>query len=258
MALEENGNSGIPATMLVGPTGYGNNGGMGFGDGNGWWILLLFFLLAGGNGWGNGWGGNGGGFVNADIQRGFDQSALTTGINNLQTAMCNGFAGVNQGVANGFAQAEISANARQMADMNQNFALQTALQNCCCENRLATAGLNTTIAQESAATRANCDANNQKILDKLCQLELDGVRQNYEGQLRAMQYQLNAANAENQTLRFLSSQGAQTAQIVANNEAQTAALEQYLAPTPRPAYVVQNPNCCGNQYGYGCGCGCGA
>ena len=172
--------------------------------------------------------------------------------------MCNGFAGVNQGVANGFAQAEISANARQMADMNQNFALQTALQNCCCENRLATAGLNTTIAQESAATRANCDANNQKILDKLCQLELDGVRQNYEGQLRAMQYQLNAANAENQTLRFLSSQGAQTAQIVANNEAQTAALEQYLAPTPRPAYVVQNPNCCGNQYGYGCGCGCGA
>ena len=252
MALEENGNSGIPATMLVGPTG---NNGMGFGDGNGWWILLLFFLLAGGNGWGNGWGGNGGGFVNADIQRGFDQSALTTGINNLQTAMCNGFAGVNQGVANGFAQAEIAANARQMADMNQNFALQTAFQNCCCENRLATAGLNTTIAQESAATRSNCDANNQKILDKLCQLELDGVRQNYEGQLRAMQYQLNQANAENQTLRFLSSQGAQTAQIVANNEAQTAALEQYLAPTPRPAYVVQNPNCCGNQYGYGCGCG---
>ncbi len=25
-------------------------------------------------------------------------------------------------------------------------------------------------------------------------------------------------------------------------------------PTPRPAYVVQNPNCCGPQT-FGCGCG---
>ena len=47
------------------------------------------------------------------------------------------------------------------------------------------------------------------------------------------------------------SQGAQTAAILANNEAQTANLERYLAPTPIPAYVVQNPNCCGTSYGCG-------
>ena len=52
------------------------------------------------------------------------------------------------------------------------------------------------------------------------------------------------------------SQGAQTAAILANNEAQTTALEQYLAPVPRPAYVVPNPNCCTQNYGT-CGCGCG-
>ena len=49
------------------------------------------------------------------------------------------------------------------------------------------------------------------------------------------------------------SQAAQTAAIVANNEAQTTALERYLAPTPIPAYMVQNPNCC--QPNFGCGCG---
>lgn len=242
--------------MPVAPAygGFGGNGNDFFGGNGAWFILILLALFGwGGNGFGFG-GGNGGGFVGQDVQRGFDQASLTSGINAIQTGMCNGFAGVNQAVSNGFAQAEISANARQMADMNQNFSLQSALQNCCCENRAATADLKYTMATEAANTRANCDANNQKILDKLCQLELDGVKQNYEGQLRAMQNQLNAATAENQSLKFAASQGAQTAQILANNEAQTTALEQYLAPVPRPAYMVQNPNCCANQFGYG-GCG---
>ena len=48
------------------------------------------------------------------------------------------------------------------------------------------------------------------------------------------------------------SQNAQTATILANNEAQTTALEQYLAPVPRPAYIVQNPNCCSQNFGCSC------
>lgn len=234
----ENGNQMV---MPVAPY-YGNGGGGEMFGGNGaWWIIILLLFGWGNNGWGNGMGGNGGGY--SEIQRGFDQSAVMNGINNLATAQCNGFA-----------QAEIAANSRQMADMNQNFQLQSALQNCCCENRQATADLKYTVATEAAATRANCNENNQRILDKLCQLELDGVKQNYEGQLRAMQNQLAAAQSENQSLKFLASQGNQTAAILANNEAQTAALEQYLAPIPRPAYVVQNPNCCAQNFGFG-GCG---
>lgn len=238
-----------------------------FGNNGAWWILILLAFLGWGNNrsGGNGSGGGSGDVINADIQRGFDQSAVingitgvqnavNTGFGNVQTALCNGFAGVNAGIASGFSQAEIAANSRQMAEMNQNFQLQSSLQNCCCENRQATADLKYTMANEAAATRANCDANNQKILDKLCQLELEGVKQNYEGQLRTMQNQLNAAAAENQSLKFLASQGNQTAAILANNEAQTAALEQYLAPIPRPAYIVQNPNCCAQNFGYG-GCG---
>lgn len=243
--MNENGNQMV---MPVAPYYGGGNDGM-FGGNGALWIIVLLAVLGWGNGFGGGFGGNGGGFFNADVQRGFDQSAVTSSLNGIQTSLCNGFAGVNQNLANGFAQAEISANARQMADMNNYFAMQSSFQNCCCENRLATAGLQTTIAQEAAATRANCDNNNQKILDKLCQLELDGVKQNYEGQLRALQNQLVAEQNANQALRFAASQGAQTAQILANNDAQTSALEQYLAPTPRPAYVVQNPNCCAQNFG---------
>lgn len=233
-------NNGMYMPVVPQGYGYGGNGNDMFG-GNWMWFLLIWFAMFGWGGNGFGWGGNGG--TGAEVQRGFDQQALMTGIN-----------GITPAIQNGFAQAEIAANGRQMADMNQNYQLQSALQQCCCENRAATADLKYTMATESANTRANCDANNQKIMDKLCQLELDGIKQNYEGQLRVMQNQLNAANAENQSLRFAASQGAQTAQILANNEAQTTALEQYLAPVPRPAYVVQNPNCCAQNYGYG-GCG---
>lgn len=231
--------------MPVGPMGnaYGNGDGM-FGGNGGWmWFLLVWMAMFGWGGNGFGFGGGQGGRIGSEVQNGFDHQAVMTGINGILPA-----------VQNGFAQAEISANTRQMADMNQNFQIQSALQNCCCENRAATADLKYTMATEAAATRANCDVNKQAIMDKLCQLELDGVKQNYEGQLRALQNQLVAAQNDNQALRFAASQGAQTAQILANNEAQTTALEQYLAPVPRPAYMVQNPNCCGNGFGYG-GCG---
>lgn len=218
----ENGNMYMPVAPAYGNGGYGG-GGM-FGDGA-WWIVILLLFGWGGRGFGFG-GGNG-----SEVQQGFDQSAIMNGLGGIQAQLNN----------------------NQIASMQQGFNMQSSFQECCCENRLASAALNTTVAQEGAATRAANAANTQSILDKLCQLEMDGIKQNYEGQLRALQNQLNAMGAENQSLKFAASQGAQTAQILANNEAQTVALERYLAPTPVPAYMVQNPNCCGNQYG-GCGC----
>lgn len=223
---DASGNMIMPVTPYYG----GSSEGM-FGGNGAWWIVILLILF----GWGgnNGFGGN-----NGSMQRGFDQNAVMNGISGIQSTL-----------SNGFSQAEVAANNRQMNEVQQLFGIQTSLQQCCCDNRAATADLKYTIATESANTRTNCDNNNQKILDKLCQLELDGIKQNYEGQLRTMQNQLAAAQAENQSLKFVASQGAQTAQILANNEAQTTALERYLAPTPIPAYVVQNPNCCGQNFG---------
>lgn len=239
--------------MPVSPM-YGNGGsgfGRGFGD-DGWWIILLFILL-GNNGWGGYGNGGGTAFVDSSVQRGFDQAAIMGGLTGIQSSITSGFGDVQNSLCNGFAGVEAGANARQMADMQSMFGLQSQLADCCCENRLATADLRYTVATENCADRyeaaqntrdiiENANRNNQAILDKLCSLELDAKND----KIADLERQLTMAS-------LAASQGAQTAQILADNSRQTAVLEDYLNPVPRPAYVVQNPNCCvGNT---GCGCG---
>lgn len=245
--------------MPVAPA-YGGNGGFGSGfGGDGWWLILLF-LLVGGNGWGGFGGGFGGDLYpwmnnSQNINSGFRDQMLntqvssigdriTSGFGDVQTSLCSGFAGVNAAITNA-----------QMADMERSFAVQSALQNCCCENRAATADLKYTVATENCADRAAISdgirdviasqtASTQRILDQLCSDKIDAKNE----KIADLERQLTMAN-------LAASQNAQTAAILANNEAQTTALEQYLAPVPRPAYVVQNPNCCGNTCGVNCGCG---
>lgn len=223
--------NGVGTYMPVVPQGNGYGDGM-FGGMGGWWFIIILAMLGWGNGFGGFGNGNGGGYVGSEVQRGFNQSAVISGLNDVQSA-----------VTNGFAQAEIAANSRQMADMNQVFALQSSMQNCCCENRAATADLKYTIATEACNNRSALSESTQRILDQMCNDKIDAKNE----KIADLERQLTMAN-------LAASQGAQTAAILANNEAQTAALERYLAPTPIPAYVVQNPNGCGN-YNYGCGCG---
>ena len=205
-------------------TGNGNGWGS---DGGAWWLIVLFLFAAMG-GWGNGFGGNGGAPA---VQQGFDQAALTSGLSDILQAVNNG----------------------QMATMNQFATLAAAQQTCCCENRLGIADLKYSVAQEACADRnavsmgvrdilTNQTANTQMILDKLCQQEIDALKT----QNANLQTQINMAN-------LAASQTAQTAKILADNAAQTTALEQYLNPAPIPAYVVENPNCCTPNYGCGCG-----
>ena len=186
--------------MPVMPAGYG--GGFGDGMGNGWWIILLFLFMGfGGNGFGY---GNNGAAVGADVQRGFDQSAVMGGVSNLQngitagfgdlqTSLCGGFAGVNAAINNGFAQAEIGENARQMSNMQQMFALQTQVSNT-----------QNVVQSEGAATRAAILEQTNAILSKLCEQELDTLR----AQNVNLTNQLNMAN-------LAASQTAQTQQIIA-------------------------------------------
>ena len=91
----------------------------------------------------------------------------------------------------------------------------------------------------------------QTVLDKLCQLEMDGIKRDYENRISGMQNQIDSLRTQVTNQNFAASQNAQTAAIMADNAAQTVALEQYLNPTPVPAYAVQNPNCCGgNRFGF--------
>lgn len=249
MSLTDNNNGMVmPVSPMYGGNGYGN--GFGYGGDGLFWIIILFLFAGMNGGWGNGFGNNGSVLPfmmnqsgQSEVQRVVDQQSVMTGISALSAAQANGFANAEISRCNGLYNLTSQLNT---IAMNQ--------QNCCCENRAAVADLKYTMAQEAAATRANTDAKVQNVMDKLCQLEMDGIKQNYENRIANMQNTIDSLRTMNSNARFDASQNLQTAQIVADNAAQTAALEQYLAPTPKPCYTVQNPNCCPSQT-FGCGCG---
>ena len=181
----------------------GRNDGTGFGNDGGWWIILLFLCLFGNGGWGNGFGGGTNGGVGglypwmnqSEItQDGFRDQMLNSNISGIRDSI----AGISTQLCNGFSDL-------QMSNMNSAFGLQNAinqgfnstqaqLANCCCENRLASADLKYTIATENCADRAALSdgirdviasqtASTQKILDKLCDQEIQ-AKNDLIGQLR--------------------------------------------------------------------------
>ena len=257
MALENGNGSGNGMVMPVSPMYGGGNGGFGNGFGSdGWWILLLILFASGG--WGNGFGGgNMGGFapyaIDTGVQRGFDQASIMSGIGDINA----GINGVQSAICNGFAQAEIANNARQIADMQQMFALQSSLQTCCCENKSGIADLKYTVATENCADRTqsmmntrdiieNQTRNTQAILDKICQQEID----NLKSQNLALQNQLNIATMKE-------SQTAQNAFIQQGFEREVDALYNRLNNCPVPTTPVygRTPIFTCNQQNNGCGCG---
>jgi hypothetical protein len=287
MALTDGDNGGM--VMPVSPM-YGGNGGFGFGNDLSWIILLLLC------GWGGGFGGFGmGGAMGMGMMDGMmlypwmNQAEITNdgfrdqmmnnnitsirdAVSGISTQLCNGFAGVNAGVASGFAQAEIAANGRQMASMNQNFGLQTSMlqgfnalgsqfADCCCENRLANCQTQNIIQNEGNATRF-ADANNTRdILDAL-----NGGIQSIKDQLCADK--IDAKNDEIAQLRqevlFARGQASQDNQTAALRQSDATTANQLLAelrscPIPSMPVYGQTPIfTCNSGCGCGNGCGCGA
>lgn len=276
--------------MPVAPAYSGNNGGFG-GFGNDWGFIILLLLIAGGGwGFGGGMGGfgnmalgydfpwllNGQSGINANTNAGFQNAFLNDNITSvrdsiaaLSTQLCNCCGDMQMALANGFANAETAANARQMSNMQAAFGLQNAvnagfngvqsqLAQCCCDNRLATCQTQNIVQNEGNQTRF-ADANNtrdiidsqtrgtQAILDKLCSLELD---------------------AKNDTIANLRQQIAMK-DLAASQVAQNAFIQQGFTnevdqlynrlnscPVPTTPVYGRTPifTCNQNQ---GCGCGCG-
>lgn len=294
MALTDE--NGMNTTMLVSPTGGNMGGGFGnaFGGDGSWWILLLFILLGNGGMWG-GFGAGNYGMIGSEMYPWMNQANLTSsgfqnqmlndnvtsirdGISNLSTqlcgccgdiqnSLCNGFAGVNATVNSGFSQAEIAANSRQMANMQQAFNAQTAvtagmnslaqgLQNCCCENRAGIADLKYTVATENCADRAalsdgirdviaNQTANTQRILDQLCADKIDAKND----EISALRQQLAMKD-------LAASQVAQNAFIANEINQQNETFYNRLSNCPipsTPVYGRQNIFTCPQNVGCGCG-----
>jgi len=286
MALTD-GENGNGFYMPVAPAyngGFGN-GNNGFG-GDWAWIILLLLLGWGnnGNGFGGGYGGNGD-FpwlmtgqqnINANTNNGFRDAMLNDGITsirdgigNLSTQLCNCCGDMQMAMANGFAGVEQGANARQIANMNQAFAAQTAMAqgfnnlgtqfaDCCCENRLGLADLKYTVATENCADRqalnegvrdiiASQTAGTQRILDQLCADKIDAKND----EIAQLRQELLYARGQ-------ASQDVQTAVLRQGQEAEVDALYNRLNNCPVgtvPVYGRQPIFTCENNGGCGCGCG---
>ena len=276
-----NGNVAYPYPVM-----YGNNGGFGNGGflgGDGIWAILLFALLFGNGGWGNGGFGFGGnGFDNGyawlsngqkeimnNTNNGFDTLHLSNqiegvrdGVYGLSNQMCNSTSDIVSAVNNGFSNAEISANGRQIANMQQAFNSEIAtlngfnninnsLQNCCCENRLGIQDLKSTVISENCSDRevlrqigqdilVNQTANTQKIIDEIFRDRLDEK----DSKIADLNRQLQMADLR--------------ASQVAQTQAITNSVYNELKNCPVgtvPVFGNQPIFTCPNNLNSGCGCG---
>ena len=275
MALTDESGNGM--VMPVAPMYGGNNGGFG-GFGNDWgWIILL--LLFAGGGWGNGFGGGFGnmamgydfpwllngqqqisnntnnGFRDAMINDGI--TSIRDGINGLSTQLCNCCGDMQMAMANGFAGVEQGANARQIANMQTAFGIQSQIAQASADNRLGIAGVGSDIAREACATRTNDTQNTQVILNAI-----NGGIQSVKDQIFADR--LDDEKRENANLRqqiamkdLAASQIAQNAFISQGFANEVDQLYNRLSNCPVPSTPVYGRTpifTCNNN---GCGCGCG-
>lgn len=217
-------------------TGNRNDGG--WGDGNGWWVLIILFAIFGGWGGNNGWGNNGnGGYAataatQADIQRGFDTSAVTNKLNGLENGLCDGFYSMNTAVMSGTNTLQNAIQQASTANLQNTYTLQNAIQqdtvanmqntnsisrqlaDCCCENRAAiaqvrydnatnTCAITTAINQLGQTIIQNDNANYRALHDELVAIQMA----NKDAKIAEL-------TAMNNALNLAASQQAQNAYLV--------------------------------------------
>ena len=238
------GTDGMSAADVAAVTG--RNDSDGWGNGNGWWVLIILFALFGG--WGNGWGGNRGGGASCatttDLQNGFDTQSILSKLNGINSGICDGFYAMNTGMLTGF-------NSQQIAMMQGNFGLQQAvndgwnaltsqLANCCCENRQGQADIKYQLASDTCAVTTAISQASRDITD------------NANANYRALHDELVAMRMEdkNDQIAQLRTE-IQQKDLAASQCAQNAYLIQQLRPAAVPAFNVPNPYA---GCGYGCYC----
>lgn len=224
-----------------------DRGNDGWGDGNGWWVLIILFALFGG--WGNGWNGNGSSqgstdALDAAVQRGFDNQSVMNKLNGLEQGLCNGFYTTATNMLDGFNNV---ANAVQQGDfalqqaVNQNGnAIQAQLSQGFCAEQASdaqtrydmatgTCAIQNAISQQTNTIVQNDNANYRQLHD-----EIVGI------QMSAKDEKLAEQASTIQALNLAASQAAQNQYLIGQ-----------LRPAAVPAFNVPNPYA---SYGFGCYC----
>ncbi len=240
-----------------------NNGG--FGDGNGWWVLIILFAIFGG--WGGNFGGygNGGGaytaaVTNADLQRGFDTQSILSSLRGIEQGLCSlgydqlaQFNNVNittmqtgWNIANAVRDASVESS-------NQSANLSRQISECCCENRAGRKDILFEMSRADCATNNNIHMTgdaiirnqqdgfnmlNQTVNDRFTRLEM----QQKDAEIANLRAQLGDCNLESKL------QGMATYLI---NTIRPTAIPSYDAPSPFAAC-----GCGRGRWGRGDDCCC--
>lgn len=141
------------------------NNNEGFGDGNGWWIILILLFALGGNGFG--YGRDGGRCATVeDVNTSANFTRLENQVRFNENAIQNGFTNIGNGLCDlGYRNLENFSTLRYDTTIGQK-DLAAQIAECCCKTQTA-------IHAEGEATRALIQENKIEALrDKVHALEL--------------------------------------------------------------------------------------
>ena len=207
------------------------NGGMG-----GSWAWIVILLLAFNGGFGNR------GYADSNLARiqdvyaSNDLQGIRTGINNLGNGIADATFALNNNI---LSQSNLLQRDLFGGFNNVQFAVEgakDAVKDCCCTTQRNIDAVRYENALNTSAITTTDTANTQKILDKLCSMEIN-AKDAKIAELSAMLQTANLGISQRDQNTFIRNQN----EVLINT----------LRPCPIPAYQVQNPYV--STYN-GCGC----
>ena len=234
-----------------------NNGG--FWGGDGWWAIIIFAMIFG---WGRGgFGGFGGGGAStdpglqglatrADVNEAIAFNGVERGISAIQPGICDSTYALNTSITSGFNNTNVALLQGFNGIQSQMCNMAAQAQDCCCQTQRAIDGVNYNMATNTCAIQNTIQNSTRDIIDS----QNAGTREilNF-----LTQDKIASLQSENQALKFQASQTAQNSYLAAMSDAQTSELIRRINPMPVPAYQVPAPYPYCGTYNNGCGCGCG-
>lgn len=254
--------SGYSLSDIAAATGRNSNDG--FGDGNGWWIIIFLIFALGGwgrNGFGGGFGGNGGGGIADNYVLATDFATIERKLDSISNGICDSTFALNNTVVNGFSGVQNALcqgfNGLNVAYLQGTNSLSSQLANCCCDIRQQISDCCCTTQRGLDAINYNMAINTNGIQQTLCNNTRD-IIENQNANYRALHDEIVANRIEDKNAQIAAQQNEINAlRLAASQEKQNNYLINELKPCPIPAYITCNPY---QSYSYGsygnCGCGC--
>jgi hypothetical protein len=179
------------------------------------WIfaIIIFFIVAGfmnGGFFGN--NGNQGALTRGELCQDMNFQDLQNGIREANNNINTGFTGLQRDLCTGLSAVNSAIT-----------GVGSQMQTCCCETNRNIDNVRFENAQNTCSIITNANENTQKILDKMCQYEIQGLRDKVVEQ-----------NSMIQARDFQLSQLSQTANI-------EGYINQYVVPRSVPAYLTCSP-----------------